>query len=147
MPTFILKVAEYSFKMVKGVRKLQKPSDRDGTLTEKTVEASRVVLGSRPLSDIYVRDRLVPDEALAFEFDGSHLTVEVLKNLSGTFMEGSPITGRGRVPSGAKIQVGETLIEVTIDAAKESCRLDVAVHHLAKFVYEYVEKTKPATPF
>src|SRR5436190_7873981 len=113
MPTFILKVAEYSFKMVKGVRKLQKPSDRDGTLTERTVQASRVVLGSRPLSDLYVRDRLVPAEALAFEFDGSHLTVEVLGNLAGTFVGGLPAGGgRGEVRSGDKIQLGHSLVEV-----------------------------------
>jgi len=147
MPKFVLKISEHAFKMVKGRRKLQKPSAREGTLRETTRETTRVVLGSRPLCDVHVRDRLVPDEALVFEFDGTHVRMEVLKTLGGTFKDGAPVDGRAQVADKATIQIGHTRIDVAVDPTTQTCTLDVGVNALQKSVYEFVDEKKPARAF
>ena len=55
MPTFAIKASECWFKFAAGKRKLQVTKEPDRSIT-----ASRIVLGSRPSCDLYVRDRLVP---------------------------------------------------------------------------------------
>jgi len=109
---------------------------------DETLERARIVLGSRPLADVYVADRLVPQEAVAFEFDGSRARIEVLGTLAGVFVNGVPAGGAGVVPPGAAIQVGHTLVEVSIDAAQQVCTLTVGEQYLRKTVEEAAKKAQ-----
>ena len=99
-----------------------------------TLSRSRITMGSRPLADIYVPDRLLPQEACDFVFDGSRLTLDVRTSLPGVFVDGAPVTGSGPVSAGAAIQIGETLVEVAIDDAKQICTLTVGERYLPKTI-------------
>jgi len=113
----------------------------------ETLETRRIVLGSRPLAEIYVTDRLVAQEAIAFDFDGSKLQVEVLFDLAGVFVNGSPVEGTGPVSDGASVQIGHTLVEVAIDYAEGVCSLTTHEGHLPAVVEGIVKRAKPEKPF
>ncbi|MCG3136151.1 MAG: hypothetical protein HMLKMBBP_03991 [Planctomycetes bacterium] len=106
------------------------------------VDAMRVVLGSRPLADLFVNDRMVAQEALAFTFDGKRLEVEVLTPLAGVFVDGRPLAAgtRGPVHHGSTVQTGQVLVEVSIDEAKGECGLVVGEGYLGKTVAEAAKK-------
>lgn len=114
---------------------------------DKTMERDEVVLGSRPLADVYVNDRLVPQEALVFRFDGASLSMEVKGRLAGAFVDGHPVQGRGPVRPGATIQIGHALVETAVDATKGECTLTTNEQYLAQVVDSIVLKAKPAKPF
>lgn len=114
---------------------------------DKAVEKGEVVLGSRPLADIYVNDRLVPQEALVFQFDGAHLSMDVGARLAGVYVDGAPVDGRGPVRAGATVQVGHALVECAIDAAKDECTLTTNEQYLQGVVDSIVMKAKPAKAF
>jgi hypothetical protein len=123
--------------------RLEKKPNRDRP--DQTIERSRIVLGSRPLADVYVPDRLVPHEALELVFDGRRLEIEVKGRLAGVFVNGSPAEGTGPVPHGAAIQVGACLVEVAIDANEAVCTLTVGERHLTATVAAIGKKA--AQPF
>lgn len=125
--------------------KLRGRANRDRP--DKIVERPEVVLGSRPLADIYVADRLVPQEALVFHFDGAHLALEVKGRLAGVFVDGSPVDGRGPVRSGATVQAGHALVDCAVDAAKGECTLTTNEQYLPQIVDGIVMKAKPAKAF
>ncbi len=133
MPRFVLK-----FKM-RGRPNRDRP--------DRTLEREEVVLGSRPLADVYVPDRLVPQEALALRFDGTHLSVDVRGRLAGAFVDGHPLEGHGQLKHGATVQIGHALVECAIDAAKGECTLTTNEQYLQAVVDGIVTKTKPAKPF
>ncbi len=112
-----------------------------------TRETRRVVLGSRPLADIYVKDRLVSQEAIAFDYDGSRLQVEVLGSLSGVFVDGSPVEGVGRIGNGSTVHVGHTFVEVAVDPATSTCTLTTSELYLPSFVDGVVKRAKVDPPF
>ncbi len=114
---------------------------------DETLASKRITLGSRPLADIYVPDRLVAQEAVAFQFDGNTLQIEVLFDLAGVFVNGSPVEGTGPVPDGASVQIGHTLVEVAIDYAEGVCTLSANEGHLPGVVDGVVKRAKPETPF
>ena len=118
--------------------KYEKKPNRDRP--DVTIERSKITLGSRPLSDVYVPDRLVPKEALEFTFDGRRLEVDVKGPLSGVFVNGAPVTGRGPVPNGGAVQVGPCLIEVAIDAPGSLCTLTVGEKYLTATVGALAKK-------
>ena len=64
----------------------------------------------------------MPQEALVLRFDGTRLTIEVTGRLAGVFVDGIPVEGTGPVRPGAVIQVGHTLVECAVDAAKGRIR-------------------------
>jgi hypothetical protein len=133
MPRFILK-----FKM-RGRANRDRP--------DRVVERDDVLLGSRPLADVYVPDRLVPQEALSFQFDGVHLSMDVRTRLAGVFIDGRPVDGQGQVKSGSTIQIGHALVECVVDAAKGECTLTTNEQYLQAVVDGIVTKSKPAKPF
>ena len=133
MPRFILKF------------KLRGRLNRDRP--DVSLERSEVLLGSRPLADVYVADRLVAQEALAFRFDGTHLALDVRARLAGVFVDGRPVEGHGALHSGAVVQIGHALVECVVDAAKGECTLTTNEQHLAAVVDGIVLKSKPATAF
>jgi hypothetical protein len=114
---------------------------------DKVVERGEVALGSRPLADIYVNDRLVPQEALVFQFDGVHLSMDVGGLLAGVYVDGQPVDGRGPVRAGATVQVGHALVECAVDAAKGECTLTTNEQYLQGVVDSIVMKAKPAKSF
>jgi len=114
---------------------------------DETLETRRIVLGSRPLADIYVADRLVAQEAVAFQFDGNTLQIEVLFDLAGVFVNGVPVEGTGPVPDGASVQLGHTLVDVAIDYAEGVCALTASEGHLTSTVEGVVKRAKPGKPF
>ena len=113
----------------------------------ETIPRRRVIMGSRPLADIYVNDRMVAQEAIAFDFDGHRLTLDVLSELAGVFIDGRPVQGQGPVPDGAVVQLGHCLVEVTIDRAEATCSLTTHEGHLPAFVDTVVKRAKPDKPF
>ena len=114
---------------------------------DEVVERGEVVLGSRPLADIYVNDRLVPQEALVFQFDGTNLVMDVNALLAGVYVDGLPVEGKGPVRSGATVQVGHALVECAIDGAKGECTLTTNEQYLQGVVDGIVLKAKPAKSF
>ena len=112
-----------------------------------TVQGERAVLGSRPLADVYVKDRMVAQEAVAFDFDGSRLRVEVLAELAGVFVDGRPIEGTGPLAHGGVLQAGHTMVEVAIDAEQQVCTLTTHEQYLPTVVDGVVKKAKPERPF
>lgn len=133
MPRFVLKF------------KLRGRANRDKP--DKTVDRGEVVLGSRPLADVFVADRLVSQEEIVFRFDGAHLTLDVKGRLAGVFVDGHPVDGHGSLRSGATVQVGHSLVECAVDAAKGECTLTTNEQYLPQVVDGIVVKTKPAKPF
>jgi hypothetical protein len=125
--------------------KLRGRANRDRP--DEVVERPEIVLGSRPLADVYVADRLVPQEAIVFHFDGAHLSLEVRGRLAGVFVDGAPVDGRGPVRPGATVQVGHALVECAVDAAKGECTLTTNEQYLPQIVDGIVMKAKPAKPF
>jgi hypothetical protein len=125
--------------------KLRGRPNRDRS--DKVVERDEVVLGSRPLADIYVPDRLVPQEALAFRFDGMQLSLDVRARLAGVFVDGRPVDGSGPIRAGAVVQIGHALVETAVDVAKGECTLTTNEQHLAGVVDSIVMKSKPARAF
>ncbi len=113
----------------------------------ETIARRRLILGSRPLADIYVNDRMVAQEALSLDFDGHRLTLDVLSELAGVFIDGRPVEGQGPVPDGCALQVGHCLVEVTIDRAAGTCTLTTHEGHLPVFVDTIVKRAKPDPPF
>ncbi len=125
--------------------KLRGRANRDKP--DRIVDRGEVVLGSRPLADVFVADRLVSQEEIVFHFDGAHLALEVKGKLSGVFVDGHPVDGRGSLRSGATVQVGHSLVECAIDAAKAECTLTTNEQYLPQVVDGIVMKTKPSRPF
>jgi hypothetical protein len=125
--------------------KLRGRANRDRP--DKVVEKEQVVVGSRPLADVYVNDRLVAQEALVFRFDGSQLSLDNRERLAGVFVDGRPVVGQGVVRPGATIQIGHALIETAVDAAKGECVITVNEQYLPAAVDSIVMKAKPAKPF
>lgn len=113
----------------------------------ETIARRRVILGSRPLADIYTNDRMVAQEALAFDFDGHRLTLDVLSELAGVFVDGRPVQGQGPVPDGSVVQVGHCMVEVTVDRAESACTLVVHEAYLPGVVDGVVKRAKPEKPF
>src|SRR5690349_11516361 len=112
--------------------KIDKKPNRDRP--EQTIERGRILVGSRPLADVYVADRLVPQEAFELSFDGRRLEISVKGRLAGVFVNGRPVEGTGPVASVSTIQCGACLIEATVDAANEVCRLVVGERYLTATV-------------
>ena len=114
---------------------------------DQTVETASVVLGSRPLANVYVPDRLVAQEALRFDFDGRRLEIEVLADLAGVFVDGRPVDGRGPLAADSVVQIGHTHVTVEIDEEHGVCTLTTWEQYLPSFVEGIVKRAKPATPF
>lgn len=112
--------------------KYEKKPNRDRA--DVTLERSRITMGSRPLADIYVADRLLPQEACEFAFNGATLQIDVKTPLAGVFVNGTPVEGVGPVPNGASVQIGHTLVEVSINDATQTCQLTVGERYLTKTV-------------
>lgn len=105
-------------------------------------DRDRIVLGSRPTADVHVADRLVPQEALAFIFDGRRLRMEVLATIGGAFVDGAPVEGTGAVASGSSVQVGHTIVRVAIDGTAGTCTLTVGERYLSKTVEDVAKKAQ-----
>lgn len=108
--------------------RLEKKPNRDRE--DVTIERARVLVGSRPLADVHIPDRLVPQEAAELVFDGRRLEIEVRGRISGVYVDGVPGEGSGPVQHGSTIHVGSCMIEVAIDGAAALCTLTVGERHL-----------------
>jgi hypothetical protein len=114
---------------------------------DQAVDRDRLVLGSRPSADLFVKERLVGSEAAVIAFDGTRLTVEILDDFAGAFLEGRPVAGRVPFPDGASLQVGYLLVKPAIDAAKATCTLTVSEGYLPSTVEWFVKQEKPEKGF
>jgi hypothetical protein len=114
---------------------------------DQTVQRDRLVLGTSPSADLFVKDRLVGSEAAILSFDGMRLTVEIRNDFGGAFLEGRPISGRAPFPDGASLQMGYLLVKAAIDAAKTTCTLTVSEAHLPATVAWFVRQEKVEPEF
>jgi len=114
---------------------------------DQTVQRDRLVLGTRPSADIFVKDRLVGSEAAIISFDGVRLTLEITNDFGGAFLEGRPVTGRVPFPDGASLQMGYLLVKPAIDAAKTTCTLTISESHLPATVAWFVRQEKVEKEF
>jgi len=114
---------------------------------DQAVDRERLVLGSRPSADIFVKERLVGSEAAVLSFDGTRLSVEILDDFAGAFLEGRPVAGKVPFPDGASLQVGYLLVKAAIDAAKGTCTLTVSEGYLPSVVEWFVKQEKPEKAF
>ena len=108
-------MARFQIRQTRMKRKLGKLMKE--ALPPNDVDLPRVVLGSRPLADISVKDRLVADEALAFGWDGSQLRCQVLRSIAGVFVDGVPASGSFEVPAGSELPRPGDVVSVTITQA------------------------------
>lgn len=106
----------------------------------ETIARPRIVVGSRPLADVFVPDRLIPQEAFELAFDGRRLDLTVGGALSGVFVNGALVGGTGPVADGAAIQCGTCRIDVAIDEEEAACRLTVSERYLAETVAAAAKK-------
>ncbi len=114
---------------------------------QETFKRSRIILGSRPLAEIYTADRMTTLEAVAFEFEDGSLKLDVLDQLAGVFLDGQPVGGTARIENGAQVQVGQTLVDVELDTESGVCTLTASELYLTSMVEGIVKKAKPETPF
>ena len=133
MPAFVLKY------LVDGKANRNRP--------DQTVQRDRLVLGTSPSADIYVKDRLVGAEAAILTFDGIRLAVEIRNDFGGAFLEGRPVAGKVPFPDGASLQMGYLLVKAAIDTAKTTCTLTVAEGHLPATVAWFVRQEKVEPEF
>lgn len=108
----------------------------------ETFDRSSIVVGSRPFSDVYVRDRLVAKSAARISIAGAALQLEVLEPLAGVFVDGSPVEGRGPIREGSKVQIGHTLIEVKKHVG-DQVELEVTEFHQPGWVADVNKREKP----
>lgn len=118
--------------------RMEKKANRDRP--EQTIERGRILVGARPISDVYVPDRLVPQEAFELAFDGRRLEIAVKGRIAGVFVDGVPVEGTGLVAHGAAIQCGACLVEVSIDETEHVCRLVVGERYLTAAVAALAKK-------
>ncbi len=114
---------------------------------DESVERGRLLVGSRPLADIYVTDRMVAQQAAALVFDGASVSVETLDEFTGVYVDGRAVDGRTSVPENAVVQVGHTLIEIDVDVGEGVCTVTTNEQHLSSAVDALVRKAKPPRPF
>ena len=137
-------MARFQIRQTRMKRKLGKLMKE--ALPPNDVDLPRVVLGSRPLADISVKDRLVADEALAFGWDGSQLRCQVLRSIAGVFVDGVPASGSFEVPAGSSIRVGFVKVEWARDEKTGACTLTVTEAELEKWVDERAKKADAKNP-
>jgi len=137
-------VARFQIRQTRMKRKLGKLMKE--VLPPRDVDIPRVVLGSRPLADISVKDRLVADEALAFGWDGSVLRLQVLDSIAGVYLDGVPVSGSLEIPEGASVRVGFAKVEWARDAKTGACTLTVTEAELEKWVDDLAKKADAKNP-
>jgi hypothetical protein len=137
-------VARFQIRQTRTKRKLGKLMKEP--LPPKDLDVPRVVLGSRPLADISVKDRLVGGEAVAFSWDGAVLRIQVLDALAGVFVDGIPFTGALEVPPGAAVRVGFVRVDWAPDPKSGACTLTVTEGELEKWVEDRAKKADAKNP-
>ncbi len=75
-----------------------------------------VMIGRDPAAQLPLTDSRVSNQHASVTLDGGVVTVRDLGSANGTLLNGVPVRGRVPVPSGAEIQVGESVLVATLGA-------------------------------